>query len=120
MSLSIEIITVDCHDPELLSSFWAETLAWEVAFESEEDGEVGIRGETASGYQELLFIRVPEPKPTKNRWHLDLRPDDQSAEVERLERLGAKRVDIGQEDTTWVVMADPEGNEFCVLRPKRQ
>ena len=64
---------------------------------------------------DLLFIRVPEPKTSKNRLHLDLRPEHQSAEVARLEGLGATRVDIGQrDDQTWVVMADPEGNEFCI------
>jgi hypothetical protein len=55
----------------------------------------------------------------KNRVHLDLRPDDQQAEVERLERLGAERIDIGQTNVSWVVMADPEGNEFCVLGSRR-
>lgn len=66
---------------------------------------------------DLLFLRVPESKTVKNRLHIDLRPDDQAAEVLRLEQLGAKRVDIGQgPDVSWVVMADPEGNEFCVLR----
>ncbi len=66
---------------------------------------------------DILFLRVPEGKSVKNRLHLDLRPVDQAAEVARLESLGAKRVSIGQgEDASWVVMADPEGNEFCVLR----
>lgn len=61
---------------------------------------------------------VPEDKADKNRLHLDLRPDDQAAEVARLEELGARRVSVGQgPDATWVVMADPAGNEFCVLRP---
>gem|GEM_PF-1647219 len=63
----------------------------------------------------ILFLPVDEPKPAKNRLHIDLRPDDQAAEVERLIALGAKRVDIGQGDASWVVLADPEGNEFCVL-----
>jgi hypothetical protein len=61
---------------------------------------------------------VPEPKTVKNRLHLDLRADDQEAEVRRLEALGARRIDIGQGDVTWVVMADPEDNEFCVLCPR--
>jgi Glyoxalase-like domain len=65
----------------------------------------------------ILLIRAPDEKLNKNRIHFDLRPDDQAAEVERLEGLGAKRIDIGQgDDVSWVVMADPEGNEFCVLR----
>jgi hypothetical protein len=66
---------------------------------------------------DLLFLPVPEGKAVKNRLHLDLRPLDQDAEVTRLEALGARRASVGQDDAvTWVVMADPEGNEFCVLR----
>ena len=66
---------------------------------------------------DILFLRVPEPKSVKNRLHLDLRPDDQAAEVARFEAMGARRVDVGQpDDVTWVVLADPEDNEFCILR----
>ena len=68
----------------------------------------------------LLFIRVPDAKVIKNRLHLDLNPDDQEAEVRRLLALGATRKDIGQGDAGWVVLADPEGNEFCVLTPRGQ
>ena len=72
-----------------------------------------------AGLGEILFIGVPEEKVVKNRLHLDLRPDDQAAEVARFERLGAHRVDVGQSaDVTWVVLADQEGNEFCVLQSK--
>jgi hypothetical protein len=63
----------------------------------------------------LLFVRVAESKTIKNRLHLDFRPDDRDVEVERLIGLGARRVDIGQGEPSWVVLADPEGNEFCVL-----
>jgi hypothetical protein len=67
----------------------------------------------------MLFLQVPDPKQGFNRLHIDLRPTgeapDQAAEVARLEALGATRVDVGQGDVSWVVMADPEGNEFCVL-----
>ena len=67
---------------------------------------------------DMLFLRVPEAKQVKNRLHIDLRPEDQAQEVARAESLGARRVDIGQGDSvSWVVMADPEGNEFCILRP---
>jgi hypothetical protein len=88
------------------------------------DGDLEIVIEPPEGSREdgaspdLLFLRVPEAKAGKNRLHLDLRPDDQDAEVARLEGLGATRADIGQGETSWVVMADPEGNEFCVLRPR--
>jgi hypothetical protein len=68
------------------------------------------------GAMAVLFNRNADTKSVKNRWHFDLVPDDQETEVLRLEGLGARRVDIGQQDVSWVVMADPEGNEFCVLR----
>lgn len=68
---------------------------------------------------DLLILRVPEGKSVKNRLHIDLRPDDQEAEVARLESLGACRADVGQhDDVTWVVMTDPVGNEFCILRAR--
>jgi len=67
---------------------------------------------------DILFLRVPEGKDIKNRLHRDLRPDDQADEVARLEELGARRTDVGQgPEVSWVVMADPAGNEFCVLKP---
>ena len=67
----------------------------------------------------LLFAVSPDAKTTKNRLHIDLRPDDQEAEVERLVDMGARPVDIGQHDVGWVVLADPEGNEFCVLSSRK-
>jgi hypothetical protein len=67
------------------------------------------------GVYPIWFQANPDDKIVKNRWHLDLAPDDQDAEVARLETMGARRVDIGQGDVPWVVMADVEGNEFCVL-----
>ena len=75
-------------------------------------------GDAAEGVvPDLLFLRVPEPKTVKNRLHMCLRPDDQAAEVTRLEGLGAQQVSVGQgPEATWVVLQDPEGNEFCVLR----
>jgi hypothetical protein len=66
-----------------------------------------------------LFLAVPEPKAVKDRLHLDFRPDDRDAEVDRLLARGATRADVGQGDETWVVLADPEGNEFCVLSSRR-
>jgi hypothetical protein len=66
----------------------------------------------------LLFTPVPEKKTLKNRLHLDFRPDDQEAEVAPLLALGARHARVGQGDEQWVVLADPEGNEFCVLGPR--
>ncbi len=63
----------------------------------------------------MIFVRVADRKVGKNRLHVDLRPQDQAAEVDRFHTLGASLADIGQQNVPWVVLADPEGNEFCVL-----
>ena len=115
MSLRLDCLTVDAHDPEALGRFWAALLGWEL--EVDDDGDVVVQGE---GGSPLLFLGVPDEKVVKNRLHLDLRPDDQEAEVARAEALGARRVDIGQGEETWVVLADPEGNEFCILRSEAE
>ncbi|MGO4384222.1 VOC family protein [Specibacter sp. RAF43] len=119
MTLRIESVAFDTTDPARLAKFWSAALGWRITYDSAD--EVALQ--PAAGTREegvvadLLFLRVPEEKSGKNRLHLDLRPDDQAAEVARLEALGARRVDVGQgPDVTWVVMGDPEGNEFCVLR----
>lgn len=117
MTLRIDTITVDCHDERQQARFWADALGWEIVFDS--DGDLFITppsdpSATGPGAFPILFQRVPEPKAGKNRHHFDLAPDDQDVEVARLELLGATRVDIGQQDVSWIVMADPEGNEFCV------
>ena len=118
MSLAIQCIDVDPRDPMALAGFWQEALGWRRPYESPD--EVVLEppeGSPQDGVApDLLFLRVPEDKTVKNRLHLDLRPDDQAAEVERLVGLGATRVDLGQGEASWVVLADPEGNEFCVLR----
>jgi predicted enzyme related to lactoylglutathione lyase len=118
MSLRIQCIDVDAHDPARVARFWADALGWRITHETPQEWVLEPpEGSPEDGVSpDLLFIAVPEDKTIKNRLHLDLRPDDQAAEVERLLGLGATRVDIGQGDTSWVVLADPEGNEFCVLR----
>jgi hypothetical protein len=98
-----------------LARFWASALGWEIDDESDE--EIGVLPTDGTPFP-LLFLPVPEPKGGKNRLHLDLvseSSEQQSEMVERLITLGAQRVDIGQGDVAWVVMADPEGNEFCVV-----
>ena len=122
MSLRVQCLCVDTQDPDRLARFWAEVLGWRRTYE--EPDEVVLEppaGSPEDGVApDLLFLRVPEDKAGKNRLHLDLRPEDQEAEVSRLEALGARRVSVGQgEDVTWVVLADPDGNEFCVLRALR-
>lgn len=119
MTLRIQCLDIDTSDPSSLAEFYERALGWRRTFEDED--EVGLEpplGSPEDGIvPDLLFLRVPEGKQGKNRLHLDLRPDvDQAAEVARLESLGATRVDVGQGEVTWVVLADPDGNEFCVLR----
>jgi predicted enzyme related to lactoylglutathione lyase len=105
-------IVLDCADPEALTSFWAGALGWEHA------GSAGPYAMLAApdGQKLLLLQQVAEPKAGKNRMHLDLHVADIEAEASRLEGLGARRLaDVQQElGSTWIVMADPEGNEFCV------
>ncbi len=119
MTLRWQSVCVDSVDPAPLARWWAELLGWRITYE--EADEIGLEPPEGSGEDgvspDLLFLRVPERKRGKNRLHIDLRPDDQEAEVARVVSLGATRIDVGQDDdSTWVVFADPEGNEFCVLR----
>ena len=112
MALRLEEIVVDCRDPVSLARWWQTVTGWQVVGENSDGVELApTPGQTPS----IMFTEVAEPKRYKNRLHLDWVPDDQHAEVERLLSLGASRVDIGQDSAPWVVMADPEGNEFCVL-----
>ncbi|MGA2284443.1 MAG: VOC family protein [Candidatus Dormibacteria bacterium] len=113
MTLRWQCIVVDCRDARRVAEFWSQVF--QLPLQGSDDGDWWI--ELGGDSPDILFLEVPEKKTVKNRLHLDLRPDQQDAEVRRLELLGARRVDIGQGDVTWVVMADPEGNEFCVLRP---
>jgi hypothetical protein len=114
MTIRIQCLSIDTTHPLRLAAFWQEALGWRRAFGDE--NEVVL--EPPEGVApDLLFLRVPEEKAGKNRLHLDLRPLDQAAEVARLEDLGARRADVGQgPEVSWVVLADPDGNEFCVLR----
>ncbi|MFE4451239.1 VOC family protein [Streptomyces sp. NPDC056796] len=118
-------LTIDCHDPERLAAFWCGVLDFEVIDRDEGSVEIGSWVPTVGEVQArqmpvtLVFVRVPEGKTVKNRLHLDVSPIDASTEdeVTRLLALGATRVDVGQgPGRSWVVMADPEGNEFDVLR----
>ena len=126
MSLAIEQISIDSHDPERIAKFWAEVPDYKVIYDSKTDPESDAEAEreielapkNGSG-NNILVIENHDQKNVKNRLHFDLRPDDQAAEVERVEALGARKVDIGQGEQTWVVLADPEGNEFCILSAKK-
>jgi predicted enzyme related to lactoylglutathione lyase len=119
VTIRIECLSIDAHDPAAQAQWWSEALGWRITEEDGDEGEYVIAPSegTDAGLGEILFIQVPEDKAVKNRLHLDLRPDDQAAEVARFEQLGARHVDVGQTpEHTWVVLADPEGNEFCILR----
>jgi hypothetical protein len=112
VSLEWEQTVVDALDPGFLGSWWRDALGWVVVNDDPDEFEIRPTPDRLPG---LLFVPVPGPKTTKNRLHLDFRPDDRDAEVERLLALGATRADVGQGEQSWVVLADPEGNEFCVL-----
>jgi hypothetical protein len=117
-------LIVDAHDTRGLAEFWCEVLGYRVIDEDDDVVEIGTheltREEVLQGPvpPTIVFVPVPEEKTVKNRVHIDVSPIDRdpAEEVERLIALGARRVDIGQGDVGWTVMADPEGNEFCVLR----
>ena len=133
MASRLTEISLDCHDADLLAEFWTAALDWVVL--DREPGLVEI-GPARSDDRALLdavrsgpvpptmfLASVPEDKVVKNRMHLDLSPIDRSRdeEVERLLALGAGRAEVGQTgEESWVVLADPEGNEFCVLRSLAQ
>jgi predicted enzyme related to lactoylglutathione lyase len=109
-----ENLVVNARDPARLARWWAEALGFQITYEKPDEVEIRRTPEELPG---LIFVPVPEAKERKNRLHIDLRPDDREDEVERLVNMGARHVDVGQPaDATWVVLADPEGNEFCVLR----
>jgi Glyoxalase-like domain len=125
MASRLTELAIDCADPEALARFWCAVLDYEVSVR--EDGLVTI-GPPSGGDRTpgpvppvLTFARVPERKTVKNRLHLDVSPSDrdQADEVARLLGLGARRADVGQGEQSWVVLKDPEGNEFCVLARRR-
>ena len=112
MGLRFSEICIDAADIHALGQWWAQALGW--PSQVTEDGDVLLR-DPAGGSPDWLFLAVPDGKVVKNRIHFDFTPEDQAAEVERMLALGARHVDIGQGEQTWVVLADPEGNEFCIL-----
>ncbi|MFY1576552.1 VOC family protein [Verrucosispora sp. WMMD703] len=113
----IAAVVVDCADPRAMARFWGEATDW--ALHEVTDDHARLRSAQGVGPY-LEFLRKPGPRSWWNRVHLDLKPysgDDQAAEVARLEALGATVVDVGQGDVSWRCLADPEGNDFCILSP---
>ena len=118
MANRITSLCVDCTDAQLLAAFWIQVLGWHAVERADDDGmSIG-----SDDYPlRIDFLIVPDgPKRAKNRLHIDVNATDrdQDAELERLLALGAKEVDVGQGDVPWYVLADPEGNEFCLLRAR--
>jgi hypothetical protein len=129
MTSRVTEVVVDCRDPAGLAAFWTAALGYHVVHADEDQVEIAPWPEQPSDLAaqvrraptapSIVFVVVPEGKTVKNRLHLDIRPVDGAYddEVRRLIDLGARRADIGQGSVPWVVLADPEGNEFCVLGP---
>jgi predicted enzyme related to lactoylglutathione lyase len=126
-------VVVDCRDVKKQAAWWAEALDWKMVYESDDecviipswaDDETARETPWERQSPGMVFVPVAEGKTVKNRLHIDLAPhtsQDRDAEIERLEKLGATRVDVGQgPEVTWTVLADPEGNEFCVLSSRNE
>jgi hypothetical protein len=133
MALRWYTTVIDSTDPRSLAAWWAEALEWQQVYASDDEcvivpGWVTPEIAASTPWEQtgpgLVFVAVGDRKQTKNRLHLDLAPhdsQDRDAEIARLEQLGARRVDVGQgDDVSWTVLADPEGNEFCVLSSREQ
>ncbi|MGI8528851.1 MAG: VOC family protein [Geodermatophilaceae bacterium] len=123
MRSRLAVVALDARDPSRIAEFWAAALDWDSWPDPEEGGvslaPPGASGPSGAAGPSIDVMPVPEGKTVKNRLHFDLRADGstQAEEVDRLLGLGATRVDVGQKsDVSWVVLADPEGNEFCVLQ----
>ena len=118
MPISLHHIVIDAHDLPALARFWAEVLDWQILSEREREVVIGPDETAPVG---ICFMPVTDRKVIKNRLHLDLTctAEDREAEIARILALGARRADVGQTGSeSWTVLADPEGNEFCVVRPK--
>jgi len=133
MALQWYTLVVDCLDVKKQAAWWAEALDWRIIFETDDECVIIPSWVDETALRDLpwerrgpgmVFVPVPEGKTVKNRLHIDLAPhtsQDRDAEIARLESLGARRADVGQPaDTSWTVLTDPEGNEFCVLSSRDQ
>jgi hypothetical protein len=114
-------LTVDTTDPARLGRWWAEVLDYRIEHEDQDETAIAPNAPDGTDHPGLTFVRVEQTKTVKNRLHIDLDPDDRDGEVERLVNMGARHVDVGHGDRAArtdpgaLVLADPEGNEFCVL-----
>ena len=124
MACRISELVLECHDPEVLARFWCEVLDF-VVLGHEADGsvEIGPRAGFGGVQPTMILSRTDEPRKSKSRLHIDVNATDRDhdAELERLLHVGARPVDVGQTgQESWRVLADPEGNEFCLLRARLQ
>ena len=113
----VAAVVVDCASPDALASFWAEAGGW--PRHASADDFCSLRSPGGGPY--LEFLRTADPKTAKNRVHPDVAPPpggNAAAEAARLQQAGARPADVGQGEVSWVVLADPEDNEFCVLSPR--
>ena len=116
MALGWFSVVVECDDPHRLGEFWCQALGFEVVYQTDDIVDIAPGPGAFPGIE---FLRVQHRNPERGSLHLDLNPDDQRVEIDRLILLGARRIDVGQAvDADWVVLADPEGNAFCVLAPQ--
>ena len=118
MAVVLHHIVIDAHDLPALARFWSQLLGWRILSEREREIVIGADETAPVG---ICFMPVADQKVVKNRVHLDLTcgAEERDAEIERILALGARRVDVGQTGAeSWTVLADPEGNEFCVVRSK--
>ena len=118
MPVRLHHIVIDTYDLPALARFWTQALGWPMLSEREREIVIGPDVNAPVG---ICFMPVTDAKTVKNRVHVDLTTsaEDRDQEIERLIGLGARRVDVGQTgEESWTVLADPEGNEFCVVRPK--
>ena len=134
MSLRWYSVVIDSHDIAAQARWWARVLNWQIIYEADDEVVIVPRHVTEESLRTtpwdqvgpgLIFVLAPEGKTVKNRLHMDLAPqldDDQGAMVDSLIATGATRVNVGQDENevNWVVLADPEGNEFCVLSARAQ
>jgi predicted enzyme related to lactoylglutathione lyase len=118
MPVRLHHIVIDAYDLPALARFWTQALGWKILSEREDEIVIGTDENAPVG---ICFMPVSDPKIVKNRVHIDLTSSaaDRDQEIGRLVALGARHADIGQTGAeSWTVLADPEGNEFCVVRPK--
>jgi hypothetical protein len=123
MGTRLRSVVFDCIDHRAQARWWAETLGWRLVHDADDESAIAPVGRLETDDLTLVFVPVPEAKRGKNRVHLDLNSPTTGAQQETVGRLldrGATHADVGQKEVSWVVMADPEGNEFCVLAPEKR